>query len=591
MITGDNRQQSGSEFLETLILENQLEQSARRYTDLVYAAALRQMNGNTDAAADITQAVMLVMLQKVQSGNLPQERFMAGWLLKVTRYAVMQTRRAVARRARHEANAAKFSQPANDPQTLDADVRAALDSAILSLGQLDRELVVRRYLQDQTVAEVAAVVSMNPNTTGRRIARVMDKLHRILARRGITAPVAILTTVLSAEVAVKAPAAGASTAIAQQFAADIAMKVIRRLAIGKLAMAVMIVCGLLVITAGVVAIVLPDINPSKPLPPVPKPTPQPRSLSVDVASIVAGPSDALLHQVLAGLLENQRKLQTIHVASTTIYCSYDQQNRHWLAPLSSWGEAWTQSGPQRKTRVEIARGQRLIVQEGKPLPVRTESYVECWNGSTTFRKYGPPLSSASGETFNKRYLYEESLLGRDWSMQLPWDEESSADMQGSHKTIDRYSLDPAVLAKMNLSAREVLLAGGRDAMELDIKTPNEVQMQHNETFWFNATRGYGLLARLDTISLNGSIVVRTVYLIDDITQAGPGIFYPTAGEKFLEMRGQPIYWERFDATSVVANEPLSDASFRVDFPSGMPVRDFIDNIGTKRDWNTYQPQP
>ena len=119
-------------------------------------------------------------------------------------------------------------------------------------------------------------------------------------------------------------------------------------------------------------------------------------------------------------------------------------------------------------------------------------------------------------------------------MQLPWDEESSQDLQGSHKTIDRYPLDSAVLAQMKLSARQVLLAGGRDAIELDIKTPDEEGMQHSETFWFDAPRGYGLLARLDTISFNGQIEARTVYVVDEMTQAGPGIFYPLAGEKFLD---------------------------------------------------------
>jgi RNA polymerase sigma factor (sigma-70 family) len=579
--------------LEAVATENELERLARCYADLVYAAALRQMDGDADRAADVMQAVMLVSLRKGRAGSLPEERFMAGWLLKVTHYAILQARRAAARRARHEAEAAKLSQPDTDQQSTDADVRAALDSAILSLGRLDRELVIRRYLQDQTITEVAAVVSMNPNTAGRRIARAMEKLRKILARHGITAPVTILTTVLSAEVTVRAPTASASTATCQSSSFDLANKVIRKLVIGKMTMAALIASGLSVVVASLVAIALLSTTPSQ-SPAPPKPVPQPRSLTVEVASVVAGPSDALLHQVLAGLLENQKKLQTIHIAATAITRMYDQQNNVWMAPATTQGQIWAQVAQSKKIRIEVMRAPEPVVQvppfKSRP-EFRDQSYRESWDGKVTYRQFGPPLSQVSGETYNTRSLHAESLLGSDFSMQLPWDEESSADLKGSRKTIDRYPLDPAVLAQMKLSAREILLAGGRDATELDIKTPDEEGEQHNETFWFDAKHGYGLFARLDTISMNGRIVIRTVYLIDDMTQAGPSIFYPVAGEKFLEMQGRPIYWERFDATSVVANEPLSDASFRIDFSRGMPVRDFIDNIGTRRDWNTYQPQP
>ena len=578
--------------MEAVATENELEQLARRYADLVYAAALCQMNDNADSAADVMQAVMLVTLRKARAGSLPQERFMAGWLIKVTRYAVMQSHRAAARRAQHESNAAKLSQPMSDPRTNDADIRAALDAAVLSLGKLDRELVVRRYLQGQTLAEVAAVVAMNPNTAGRRISRAMEKLRKILARRGVTAPTTILTAALTAEFAIKAPPVGASTAIGQKFTSDVAAKVIRQLAIAKLILGTLIASGLFAAAAGLIAVTLPSSAPSQPPSPS-KPAPQPRSLSVDVASVVAGPSDTLLHQILAGLQENQKKIQTIHVTASTSYSMFDQQKSAWMAPLNMKGQIWAQAAQPRKIRIQTTRAAEQVVQPPfkNPPDFRDESYLETWDGKTTYRQFGPPLSQFSGETYDTRSLHAESLLGSDFSMQLPWDEESSQDLQGSHKTIDRYPLDSAVLAQMKLSAREVLLAGGTDAMELDIKSPAEEGEQHSETFWFDAKSGYGLLARMDTISINGRLVARTVYIVDEMIQAGPGIFYPSAGERYLEMRSQPIYWVRFDATSVVANEPLSDASFHIDFPLGMPVRDFIDNNGTKRDWNTYHPKP
>ncbi len=294
------------------VRESDLEKFACDYADMVYAAAMRQMNGDDNAAADVTQAVMLVMLQKSRSGGLPEERFMAVWLLKITRYTVLQSRRSAARRARHEADVAKSMQPSACPSYIDSEVRTALDAAVLSLGRLDRELIVRRYLQGLSMGEAAAMVDMIENSAGRRIARAMDKLRKILAGRGITAPVSVLTAVFGGEVAVKAPLAAASTLVGERLTAEIAKKVLMKLAMAKLVMIALIGSVLSILVVGLFAVALPSTAPSSA---PPNPTPQPRLLNVEVASVVAGPSDALLHQILAGLLENQKKLRTIHIAA------------------------------------------------------------------------------------------------------------------------------------------------------------------------------------------------------------------------------------------------------------------------------------
>jgi RNA polymerase sigma factor (sigma-70 family) len=595
-VVGDNGQQAGMSHMRALLenstRESDLEKFARDYADMVYAAAVRQMNGDDNGAADVTQAVMFVMLQKARTGNLPRERFMAGWLLKVTRYAVMQARRASARRAKHEAAAGSMSSLSAPLQSTDADVRSAVDSAILSLDRLDRELVIRRYLRGQSVAEVAAVVAMNENSAGRRIARAMEKLRKILSRNGIIAPTAIVSAVLSAEFAVKAPAASLSAGSA---AANIANRVIRQIALGKLVMAALFIFGLLAIgAAGLVVAVERNQVRSQPAPAAAATTPQPHSLSVQVTSVVAGPSDAILKQVLVDLLENQKKFQSIHLAAITIVYSYDSFQRHaWVDPVHTIGQAWVEAAPPKRARIEIARGRLPQMHIGdKAMPVKDGSYFECWDGTTTTRRFGPPLSQNSGEVYDSRSLLGEELLGKDYSMQLAWDNETSADLQGHHVIFDRYPLDPAVLAQMKLSARRVVLGGGQNAMELIEEIPREkAPRQHTETFWFDAQRGYGLLARSKTISMNGAVVSRVTYLIDELTQAAPGVFYPSHAEMYWEMRGQPVFWEYFEATSVSANEPLSDALFKLDLPRGMKVYDYINNIGTKRDWNNWPPVP
>ena len=64
--------------------------SFRRYTDIVYSAALRQAPC-ADGAEEITQAVFVILAQK--AGAISQDTPLVGWLLTTTRFAAMNFRR------------------------------------------------------------------------------------------------------------------------------------------------------------------------------------------------------------------------------------------------------------------------------------------------------------------------------------------------------------------------------------------------------------------------------------------------------------------------------------------------------------------
>jgi RNA polymerase sigma factor (sigma-70 family) len=187
--------------------ERELEELARRYVDLVHAAARRQLGGDESGAEDVTQVVMMILVAKGRAGKLPEERMMAGWLLKVTGYAVLQAKRAAARRARHETASADVAMGRTGA---DESVRRELDEALMRLPAMDREVVVRRYLRGESLADLGRAVGMTENTAGRRVARALEKLRAILGRRGATAPVAAIVAVMGVEATVKAPAACAA---------------------------------------------------------------------------------------------------------------------------------------------------------------------------------------------------------------------------------------------------------------------------------------------------------------------------------------------------------------------------------------------
>jgi DNA-directed RNA polymerase specialized sigma24 family protein len=66
---------------------------APSHLHLVHAAALRQTR-NPDAAADITQAVFLLLARKCAAHRAPLDARLIGWLLTVTAYTVKAWQRS-----------------------------------------------------------------------------------------------------------------------------------------------------------------------------------------------------------------------------------------------------------------------------------------------------------------------------------------------------------------------------------------------------------------------------------------------------------------------------------------------------------------
>src|SRR5512133_927656 len=75
----------------------------RRHVNLVYSAALRQLNGDAHLAADATQLVFTDLARKARA--LAGQRVLAGWLFTSTRYATAKLVRGERRRQARELQA------------------------------------------------------------------------------------------------------------------------------------------------------------------------------------------------------------------------------------------------------------------------------------------------------------------------------------------------------------------------------------------------------------------------------------------------------------------------------------------------------
>jgi RNA polymerase sigma factor (sigma-70 family) len=174
-----------------------------RYVDLVYSAALRQV-GDAALASDVSQAVFLILSQK--AATLRADRPLSAWLLRVTQYCAANARRERVRRKIHERRAAMIAPGATDDSERWAALSPLLDEGMSRLRAKDRNILLLRFFERKTNAQVARSLGISEGAAEKRVTRAVEKLRDFFRRRGVAVSVGALTSSLATRSAEAAPA-------------------------------------------------------------------------------------------------------------------------------------------------------------------------------------------------------------------------------------------------------------------------------------------------------------------------------------------------------------------------------------------------
>jgi RNA polymerase sigma factor (sigma-70 family) len=159
-------------------------QLVERYAGLVHGVAVRKAGGSQGLAQEISQTVFTMLARK--ASGLVRHPSLACWL---HRAAVLEAAHQVRRESTHQrrlARLAAFSPDMSDPSPPGAPEPESgppeLDEALATLSESDRTLLMRRFFEDRSYAEIAELSGKNEPAVRKQLERALARLAPHLRR-------------------------------------------------------------------------------------------------------------------------------------------------------------------------------------------------------------------------------------------------------------------------------------------------------------------------------------------------------------------------------------------------------------------------
>ncbi len=190
--------------------EDAFAELVRRRIGLVFFVALRQTR-DVQRAEDVAQSVFTDLARK--AATLSRHPVLVGWLYRSAQFAATDVMRAVQSRTLREKETQIMHETLghHDPGPEWEQVRPVLDQVIGELNEHDRDAILLRFFDGRPFADIGVRLQLSENSARMRVERALDKLHSLLARRGVTSTTAALGVALANQASVAAPAGLAAT--------------------------------------------------------------------------------------------------------------------------------------------------------------------------------------------------------------------------------------------------------------------------------------------------------------------------------------------------------------------------------------------
>lgn len=174
------------------------------YIGMVHSSAVRLVNGDTHRAQDIVQTVFADLARHART--VSTEATIGGWLHRRTCHVAATVMRTERRRENRERQAVEMNALHENPDEALAQVAPVLDEAIDELNAQDRHAIMLRFFEHCDLRTIGEALGSNEDAAQKRIARALEKLRFLLARRGVALSGTALALALGSEAASAAPA-------------------------------------------------------------------------------------------------------------------------------------------------------------------------------------------------------------------------------------------------------------------------------------------------------------------------------------------------------------------------------------------------
>src|SRR5580765_5868928 len=165
----------------------------RRYTNLVYSIARRRVAEMT-LAQEVSQ-IVFIRLAKAPP-KLASEGQLLGWLHRTTVHASIDLWRSETRRRAREQRAVATQMNPTEEVTWN-EMSPVLDEALNGLDDSDRQVILLRFFEQKTMADLGRILEVSEDAAKMRVSRAIGRLRTRLSSLGATcSTVTLLGTLL-----------------------------------------------------------------------------------------------------------------------------------------------------------------------------------------------------------------------------------------------------------------------------------------------------------------------------------------------------------------------------------------------------------